>query len=127
MAEIDSAEFDFHDRNILIVEDDLLIAMDLERALDEAGCVVVGLVPSVARALAKIDNNQIDAALLDVTLGRELVFAVADRLSNDGVPFVFVTGEPRSVPERHAMRPVISKPYQPTKVLEALATAMTPA
>ena len=119
--------FDFEDRSILIVEDDLLIAMDLEHALDEAGCMVVGLVPSVARAMAKIDNHRIDAALLDVTLGREKVFAVADRLSTDGVPFVFVTGEPQSVPERHGNRPIIAKPYQPAQVLEALASVMTPA
>ena len=120
-------DFDFDDRNILIVEDDLLIAMDLERALGDAGCVIVGFVPSVARAMAKIDNNRIDAALLDVTLGRETVFAVADRLSAEGVPFVFVTGEPKSVPERHGHRPIIAKPYRSAEVLEVLASVMTPA
>ena len=114
-------DHDLADRNILIVEDDLFIAMDLERALNEAGYMVVGFVPSVARAMAKIDSNRIDAALLDVTLGREMAYAIADRLSDDGIPFIFITGEPQSVPERHGTRPVISKPY---KVLAALATVM---
>ena len=118
------ADHDLEDRNILIVEDDLFIAMDLERALSDAGYMVVGFVPSVARAMAKIDSNRIDAALLDMTLGREMAYAIADRLSDDGIPFIFITGEPQSVPERHGTRPVISKPYKAPAVLEALATVM---
>jgi CheY-like chemotaxis protein len=118
------ADHDLEDRNILIVEDDLLIAMDLEQTLNDAGCIVVGFVPSVARAMAKIDNNRIDAALLDVTLGGEMVFAIADRLSADGIPFVFITGKPQSVPEHYGTHPVITKPYSPPAVLEALATVM---
>jgi CheY-like chemotaxis protein len=120
------ANHDFVDCSILIVEDDILIALDLEKVLDDAGCVVVGVVPSVDRALMKISNNHLDAAVLDVKLDGELVLAVADRLSADGVPFVFVTGEPSSLPERYWTRPVISKPYQPAAVLEALASVMSP-
>jgi DNA-binding response OmpR family regulator len=117
-------DHDLEDRNILIVEDDLLIAMDLERTLNDAGCIVVGFVPSVARAMAKIDNNRIDAALLDVTLGGEMAFPVADRLSAEGIPFIFVTAKPSSVPEHYGTHPVITKPYSPPAVLEALATVM---
>lgn len=119
------ADHDLEDRNILIVEDDLLIAMDLEQTLNDAGCIVVGFVPSVARAMAKIDNNRIDAALLDVTLGGEMVFAIADRLSADGIPFVFITGKPQSVPEHYGTHPVIAKPYSPPAVLEALAAVIS--
>jgi len=117
---------DFTDCSILIVEDDIFIALDLEKVLDDAGCVVVGVVPSVDRALAKIGNNHIDAALLDVKLDGELVLAVADRLSADGVPFVFITAEPGSLPERYWTKPVINKPFQPAAVLEALASVMHP-
>jgi DNA-binding response OmpR family regulator len=120
------ASHEFADCNVLIVEDDILVALDLEKVLDEAGCVVVGVVPSVDRALAKIDNNRLDAVLLDVKLGGELVLAVADRLLADGVPFIFVTGEPSSLPERYWNRPVLHKPYQPAAVLAALATVMGP-
>ncbi len=121
-----AANHDFSDCNILIVEDDILIALDLEKVLDDAGCVVVGVVPSVDRALQKIDNNRLDAALLDVKLGGELVLAVADRLLADGVPFIFVTGEPSRLPERYWTQPVINKPFQPAAVLAALATVMGP-
>lgn len=115
---------DFSDRHVLIVEDDIFIALDLERVLDDAGCGVVGPASSVERALARIADTKLDAALLDVNLGHELVFPVADRLSAEGIPFIFVTGEPRTVPERHWMRPVITKPYQAPAVLEALAAVM---
>jgi len=115
---------DFSDRRVLIVEDDVFIALDLEKVLDDAGCSVVGPAPSVEQALAKIAGSKLDAALLDVNLGHELVFPVADRLSAEGIPFIFVTGEPRTVPERHWMRPVITKPYQSQAVLEALAAVM---
>jgi CheY-like chemotaxis protein len=117
---------DFSDRHVLIVEDDIFIALDLERVLDDAGCGVVGPAASVELALAKISVTKLDAALLDVNLGQELVFPVADRLSAEGIPFIFVTGEPRTVPERHWMRPVITKPYQAPAVLEALAAVMQP-
>ncbi len=117
---------DFADRKVLIVEDDIFIALDLERVMEDAGCRVIGPASSVERALAKITDNHIDAALLDVNLGPELVFPVADRLSAEGVPFIFVTGEPRTVPERHWTRPVISKPYQVPALLEALAAVMRP-
>ncbi|MGQ0584795.1 MAG: response regulator [Reyranella sp.] len=117
---------DFSSRAVLIVEDDIFIALDLERVLDEAGCSVIGPAPSVERALARIADTRLDAALLDVNLGHELVFPLADRLSAEGIPFIFVTGEPRTVPERHWMRPVITKPYQAPAVLEALAAVMRP-
>jgi DNA-binding response OmpR family regulator len=118
---------DFSARTVLIVEDDIFIALDLERVLDDAGCSVIGPASSVERALRKISDTRLDAALLDVNLGPELVFPVADRLSAEGVPFIFVTGEPSTVPERHWTRPVITKPYKAPAVLEALAAVMRPA
>jgi CheY-like chemotaxis protein len=118
--------YEFEDCSVLIVEDDLLVALDLESVLGDAGCSVIGLVPSVDRALSKISNNHIDVALLDVKLGEELVMAVADRLSADGIPFIFITAEPGRLPERHWMRPVITKPYRPATVLKALAAVMSP-
>lgn len=117
---------DFSDRNVLIVEDDVFLALDLERVLDDAGCSVIGPAPSVERALARIDDTRLDAALLDVNLGQELVFPVADRLCAEDVPFIFVTGDPSKVPERHWTRPIVTKPFLEPALLEALAAVMRP-
>ncbi|MDP2332410.1 MAG: response regulator [Reyranella sp.] len=117
---------DFSDRNVLIVEDDVFLALDLERVLDDAGCSVIGPAPSVERALARIDDTRLDAALLDVNLGHELVFPVADRLCAEDVPFIFVTGDPSKVPERHWTRPIVTKPFLEPALLEALAAVMRP-
>ena len=69
------------DRRILVVEDEYLIAMNLQDGLENAGCVVVGPVPSVDKAISKIDSEpHIDAAVLDVNLGGVFAYPVADRL-----------------------------------------------
>jgi len=76
---------------VLLVEDDLLIAMDVEALLKDLGCTVVGPLTSVKAALEVIPTQPIDAALLDINLNNELVFPVADTLARLEVPFVFVT------------------------------------
>lgn len=70
-----------------------MLAQDLRNELEDAGAVVIGPEPSVARALSRIScEARIDAAVLDVNLGDEPVFPVADALATRGVPFVFATG-----------------------------------
>jgi CheY-like chemotaxis protein len=100
-------------RNILVVEDEPLIAMMLEDFLDSLGHQVVGTAETVSEALERIDGGGIDVAIIDVHLkGGEHVWPVADRLAEAGIPFVLATGghiEPP--PDRHAGAPVLSKPY----------------
>ncbi|HWH22903.1 MAG TPA: response regulator [Allosphingosinicella sp.] len=112
-------------RSILIVEDEPLIAMMLEDFLDSLGHKVVGTVETVGDALAKIDQGGFDVAIVDVHLKNgEHVWPVADRLSNEGVPFILATGghiEPP--PERHASAPVLSKPYTIDAIEPALDAA----
>ena len=69
------------DCRILVVEDEVLIAMDVERMLIQEGCTVIGPVGTVARALSAIPGGKIDAAVLDVNLGREKIFPVAELLA----------------------------------------------
>jgi CheY-like chemotaxis protein len=100
-------------RSILIIEDEPLIAMMLEDFLDSLGHTVVGTCDNVDEALASVERGGFDVAILDVQLkdGRN-VWPVADRLLEEGKPFVLATGghvEPP--PERHAGVPVLSKPY----------------
>jgi CheY-like chemotaxis protein len=113
-------------RSILIVEDEPLIAMMLEDFLDSLGHKVVGTVETVADALSKIDEGGFDVAIVDVHLkGGEHIWPVADRLTDEGTPFILATGghiDPP--PERHASAPVLSKPYTIDSIEPALAAAM---
>ncbi|MBR0865122.1 response regulator [Bradyrhizobium sp. YCK136] len=78
--------------DVLIVEDDPIIAIDFEDRLLGFGVTSVRTVGSVAQALAAIAARAPDFALLDVELSRENSFAVAERLAALKIPFVFVTG-----------------------------------
>lgn len=106
--------------DVLIVEDDPIIAIDFEDRLLGFGVKSVRTVGSVAQALAAIAARAPDFALLDVELGRENSFAVAERLAVGQIPFVFVTGydaEARIASEFKA-RPRLQKPCS-SEALEA--------
>jgi DNA-binding NtrC family response regulator len=79
-------------RRVMIVEDELLIAMELESLLEEQGCAVVGPAPTVDRALALLDRELPDAAILDVNLDGQTAIPVAAALNARGVPFLLATG-----------------------------------
>jgi CheY-like chemotaxis protein len=101
-------------RRILVVEDEALIAMDLERIVRRAGCEVVGPVGRAEEALRLAAEGRPDAAILDIELSDGDSFAVADALARRRVPFVFVTGSaPAALPERFRGRPLIQKPTTP--------------
>ena len=78
-------------RSVLVVEDEALVAWDLESTLTAAGLKVLGPVASVQAALDLLRNNRPDAAILDVNLQGELVTPVARELRNMKVPFVLST------------------------------------
>lgn len=75
-------------RSVLIVEDELFIAIELKVCLEEAGFWVLGPVGSVRDALSLISRKRPDTAVLDVNLGRETVIPVAEQLNLLHVPFV---------------------------------------
>ncbi|MDB5456854.1 MAG: response regulator [Caulobacter sp.] len=79
---------------IMIVEDEALVAMMVEDLLNDLGCEVAGSFGAVGEALAWLDDpeHRPDGAVLDVNIGGEMVFPVAERLKARGVPFVFATG-----------------------------------
>ena len=116
------------DRRILVVEDDYMIAEDVRLELTQAGAVVVGPVPSVSRALDLLDNvAPVDAAILDVNLGTERSFPIAERLETLAIPFLFSTGyNSADIPPewQHAM--VVIKPFQIESVEQLLSGDDTP-
>jgi DNA-binding response OmpR family regulator len=106
---------------ILLVEDEILIAMMLEDVLDAAGCTIVGPFPGVEKAARAAREEAIDIALLDVNLGGELVYPIAETLAQRSVPFVFMTGyDQRNIPARYASRPVMGKPFKLEELLDKL-------
>jgi len=108
-------------KRVLIVEDEPLIAMELEEILGGAGFSVVGPVGSVNGALQLISSEVFDAALLDANLGGAPVDEIAAALTRKGVPFAFATGHDREgLPRSFAAAPLVRKPFDPQAVLGAL-------
>lgn len=108
---------------VLVVEDQPLIAMDLEDLLVSRGYAVLGPKASVADALDCIARVTPEAALLDIDLHGETSFAVGIELKRRGVPFVFATGTAgpeRALPDDLADTPVIQKPWSVDDVLSFL-------
>jgi DNA-binding NtrC family response regulator len=105
--------------NVLIVEDDPIIALGLEDTIFGFGVATVRTAASVARALEMIAEREPDFALLDVGLVREKSFAIAERLEALKIPFVFVTGygAADTFPARFANKPKLNKPCS-TEALE---------
>ena len=98
---------------VMIVEDEALVAMALREALDELGFSVLGPFNRISEAMIALRNNHIDAAVLDVNLGGELIYPLADVLAADHVPFVFITGYgAEEIEPRYARVPVLQKPIE---------------
>ena len=120
-GEIMDASSDGMPGDVLIVEDDPIIALDFEDTILGFGVKTIRTAGNVARALAMIADRAPDFALLDVGLVREKSFAIAERLEELKIPFVFVTGYGADVrlPAAFAHRPRLPKPCS-TDALEAV-------
>lgn len=104
-------------RRILIVDDEMLLAMALEDGLTALGCVTV-IAPRVAKALQLIAAESFDGAMLDVNVAGEPIYPIAQELSRRGIPFVFVTGyDAARLRIEYRDRPILRKPFG----MEALA------
>jgi CheY-like chemotaxis protein len=107
--------------DVLIVEDDPIIALDFEDRIIGFGVKTVRCAASVAHALMMIAERAPDFALLDVGLARGKSFDVADRLVALKIPFAFVTGYGGDrVDAAYAARPRLSKPCSSEALLAAL-------
>ena len=113
--------------DVLIVEDDAIIALDFEDTIIGFGVKRVRSAGSVARALQLIADRAPDFALLDVGLASEKSFAVAERLQAMQIPFVFVTGYAADVrlPAAFADRPRLPKPCPRDVLIMALKRTAT--
>lgn len=110
---------------ILIVEDEYLIAADLEAQIKDDGGKVVRLALSIDAAREELENrNDIAGVILDVNVAGETTFGLADALTEAGLPFVFFTGyRSISIPDRFIGVPRIPKPASWRELKKALAAA----
>jgi CheY-like chemotaxis protein len=118
---MDPASDDSMPNDVLVVEDDPIIALDFEDTILGFGVKTVRTAGNVAKALDMIADRPPQFALLDVNLIREKSFAVAERLEALEIPFAFVTGYGADVrlPVAFAAKPRLPKPYS-TDALQAL-------
>lgn len=106
---------------VLVVEDEGLVAMMLEDLIEDLGCQLAASLASVGEALAWIEaGGEADAALLDVNLGGEQVFPVAEALAARGVPFAFATGYGESHDPHFKNAILLGKPIRLERLVETL-------
>lgn len=108
---------------VLLVEDQVLIAMDAEMMLADAGIDNVVTASSSSDALNRLKNFTPVIAILDINLGSDTSVPVAQELIRRGIPFVFATGydDRSSVPAELLSIPVVRKPYDANALVKALS------
>jgi DNA-binding response OmpR family regulator len=108
-------------RRILVVEDEMLIAMIIEDALKDSGGEIVGPVATLEKALKLAEEGEFDAAILDVTIRGGEVYPVAELLLKRGIPFVFSSGYGDwALPEELRDKPRLTKPFTAAALEEQL-------
>ena len=107
--------------SILVVEDEAVVAIDLELALEEMGHRVTGA-GRLSEALDAVESNAFDLAILDVNLNGEASYPIAERLAQKGVPFVFLTGYgSEGLDQQWQASPVFQKPMQRAELASLLS------
>jgi two-component SAPR family response regulator len=108
-------------RRILVVEDEMLIAMIIEDAVQDSGGQIVGPAATLEKALKLVEEQEFDAAILDVTIRGGNVYPVAELLLNRGIPFVFASGYGEwALPESLRDKPRLMKPFTAAALDEQL-------
>ena len=106
---------------ILVVEDEFLVALEIERMMADLGCRVVGPVSDLDGALALAREGALDGGILDVNVGGQKIDPVAEALNARGIPFILSTGYTSSgiSPELRS-RPRLSKPFDDGQLAELM-------
>lgn len=109
-------------RTMLVVEDEFLIALDIQSALRDIGWIPSHAAGELDRAIELAREAPVQAALLDINLGGDVSFGVAAELRARSIPFAFLTGYEREiVPEEFASVPVLRKPFSREELSRLLA------
>ena len=114
-------------KRLLVVEDEILVAIDIEEMLKKAGSAVVGPAATLSRALSLAKVETLDAAVIDLNLGGESSAPLIDLLIERGVPLLLISGydDPSSLPARHQHLPRLQKPFRTSALLTRLAALLS--
>lgn len=116
---------EFSGVKVLVVEDEGLVAMMIERMLEALGCDVVASVASISKAMVVAGEADIDLALLDVNVAGARVFPVAGVLRARGIPFLFSTGYGAGgLPVEFSGHQVLNKPFSEEELQHKMALAL---
>ena len=109
------------DINVLIIEDEPLIALELQQMLANAGFGIVGVAGKLETALGLIASETFDAAVVDSSLGEDSAAPAAALLAEAGIPFVVLSGYPQELqPPALQSAPLIAKPCQEAELVDTL-------
>ena len=98
---------------VLVVEDEMMVSMLIEDMLTDLGCQVVGPASRLDEAMELAATSELDCAVLDVNLGGQPIFPLADLLRERGRPFAFATGYgDAGLREVDRGTPVLQKPFR---------------
>lgn len=112
---------------VLLVEDEIMVAVLLEQMLGEFGYEVVGPVARLAKAVEMAQRERLDLAILDVNLNGKEVYPVAEALAARDIPFIFSTGYGNGgLRARYRDRPTLPKPFLRGDLLHVLAVCRAP-
>lgn len=105
---------------VLIVEDEIPVALDLQKALRDAGYRIVGPAGSQSEVERLVRRGLLDAAVIDADSRAAMPFAVADWLAAEEVPFAFIVSEGTELPRDHALRPQLTRPVSPRALVDTV-------
>jgi len=116
-----SALTDLAGLRVLVVEDEMMVSMLIEDMLSDLGCVVIGPAARLDEAIALAESTPIDCAVLDVNLGGQPIFPLADILRAKGAPFAFATGYgDAGLRDVDKGSPVLQKPFRESDLARIL-------
>jgi CheY-like chemotaxis protein len=106
---------------VLVVEDEMTVAMLIEDMVSELAYEVAAVVPRLEDAMRLLDSEIFDIAVLDVHLNGKTVFGFAEELKEREIPFLFATAYgPHAIPKQFQDRAVLRKPFGPVELRRAL-------